>query len=312
MKFVLVIALLVALVTTARPQNPTSQQFTVTALPGQVFVNGDTVFAGSVACPTTFVNSTTLTCLCPVGASFTIAAPCLTAAFNVWSPTSFSTQNGNFELVFDATPGTAKQDGVAGISNKAGTAALGYGIFTATTRFNSNGDIDAVHDASNYSAATVVPYSANGTYHITMDMNATTKTYNSYVGATTATRQPLAVNYAYRTLAPTTGLNTLTLIQDGGTSGTLKICNLQVLPYPGTSANLNWKIDQDSNQFQVLRGTTSGGPYTALNTAANPIVGTAYVDTTVAPGKTYFYVVRAMKGTEVSGFSNEASVALPQ
>ena len=58
--------------------------------------------------------------------------------------------------------------------------------------------------------------------------------------------------------------------------------------------------------YVVLRGTVSGGPYTALTPAASP---TTFTDTGLTDGTTYYYRVRALDGANQSPDSNEASAA---
>jgi fibronectin type 3 domain-containing protein len=62
--------------------------------------------------------------------------------------------------------------------------------------------------------------------------------------------------------------------------------------------------------YNVYRGTVSGGPYAKVNSALEST--TAYGDTNVLAGKTYFYVVTAVDGggTE-SGFSNQVKAIIP-
>ena len=59
----------------------------------------------------------------------------------------------------------------------------------------------------------------------------------------------------------------------------------------------------------VYRGTTSGGPYTLIYSSTTPI--TAYTDTSVVGGDTYYYVVTALIGTEESGYSNQYQANVP-
>jgi hypothetical protein len=62
--------------------------------------------------------------------------------------------------------------------------------------------------------------------------------------------------------------------------------------------------------YNVYRGTTTGGPYTKINGSA--IVTTSYSDTTVASGKTYFYVTSAVNSSSIeSAKSNEAKAVVP-
>ncbi len=62
--------------------------------------------------------------------------------------------------------------------------------------------------------------------------------------------------------------------------------------------------------YNIYRGMTSGGPYTRLNSSADP--GTTYTDSTVQSTLTYFYVVTAVDSTNVeSVYSNEVPAAIP-
>jgi hypothetical protein len=62
--------------------------------------------------------------------------------------------------------------------------------------------------------------------------------------------------------------------------------------------------------YNVYRSTTSGGPYTKLNSALVPT--TAYTDSSVQSGLTYFYVVTAVdSGGRESFNSNQTTAAIP-
>jgi fibronectin type 3 domain-containing protein len=62
--------------------------------------------------------------------------------------------------------------------------------------------------------------------------------------------------------------------------------------------------------YNIYRGTVSGGPYTMINTS--PISTTAYTDSTVVSGDTYYYVAAAVNSeSEQSGYSNQATAVIP-
>ncbi|HKQ46479.1 MAG TPA: endonuclease [Phycisphaerae bacterium] len=76
--------------------------------------------------------------------------------------------------------------------------------------------------------------------------------------------------------------------------------------------NLNWNdnSEPDLAGYNVYRSTTSGGPYSPVNGAL--VTASAFSDFTVSNGVTYYYVVRAMDGSNnESGNSSQAS-ATPQ
>jgi len=72
---------------------------------------------------------------------------------------------------------------------------------------------------------------------------------------------------------------------------------------PGVTAhtvNLSWTASASSvSGYNVYRGTKNTGPYTKVNSIL--VAGTAYTDTTVQPGQTYYYVV-----TGVDSVSSES------
>jgi fibronectin type 3 domain-containing protein len=66
---------------------------------------------------------------------------------------------------------------------------------------------------------------------------------------------------------------------------------------------LTWASSSGATGYNVLRGTTSGGPYTQI--AATSQI--AYTDTAVTNGTTYYYVVTATNAGGASTYSPEAS-----
>jgi hypothetical protein len=63
--------------------------------------------------------------------------------------------------------------------------------------------------------------------------------------------------------------------------------------------------------YNVYRGKASGGPYGKLNSSVDP--STAYTDSTVQNGSTYYYVTTAVNSQgQESTYSNEAQAVVPQ
>jgi fibronectin type 3 domain-containing protein len=71
--------------------------------------------------------------------------------------------------------------------------------------------------------------------------------------------------------------------------------------------SLTWTASAGATSYNLKRGTTSGGPYTQL--AA--VTSTAYTDSSVTNGTTYYYVVSAVDATGESANSAQSS-ATPQ
>lgn len=72
----------------------------------------------------------------------------------------------------------------------------------------------------------------------------------------------------------------------------------------GSGINLAWTGSSGATSYNVLRSTTTGGPYT---TVATGVSSTTYSDAGLSAGTTYYYVVEAVSGAGASPNSNEAS-----
>jgi fibronectin type 3 domain-containing protein len=70
-----------------------------------------------------------------------------------------------------------------------------------------------------------------------------------------------------------------------------------------TAANLSWSASTGATSYNVLRSTTSGGPYTQIGTSTT----TTFADSGLTCNTTYFYVVQASNGSCASGNSSQAS-----
>jgi hypothetical protein len=82
---------------------------------------------------------------------------------------------------------------------------------------------------------------------------------------------------------------------------------LAATPY-SANVSLSWDANSeiDLAGYNVYRGTTTGGPYSKINSSL--VIGAAYVDGGLTNGTPYYYVVRAVDtSTNESGMSNEAS-----
>lgn len=77
------------------------------------------------------------------------------------------------------------------------------------------------------------------------------------------------------------------------------------------SVSLSWTPSSTAySGFNVYRGTTSGGPYTRVDSSM--VSSATYTDATVSSGQTYYYVATEVDttGTE-SGYSGEVSAVVP-
>ena len=92
----------------------------------------------------------------------------------------------------------------------------------------------------------------------------------------------------------------------GGTQAKVPAAPAGVAATAGSGqAGLTWNASSGATSYLVYRGTTSGGE--SATAIATGISTTAYTDTAVTKGTTYFYKVAAVNGAGTSGLSNEAS-----
>ena len=76
------------------------------------------------------------------------------------------------------------------------------------------------------------------------------------------------------------------------------------------SVHLTWTASTNVVGYNVYRGSTPGGPYTMINSSLDAT--TAYADSTVTAGQTYYYVVTAVdSSSKESGYSNETKTVVP-
>ena len=90
---------------------------------------------------------------------------------------------------------------------------------------------------------------------------------------------------------------------------------VQTLTGTGTAptqhtVDLTWNTSSGAVGYNIYRGTVAGGPYTMINSSLDST--TAYTDSTVASGQTYYYVATAVDGnSDESGYSSQAQAVIP-
>jgi hypothetical protein len=76
------------------------------------------------------------------------------------------------------------------------------------------------------------------------------------------------------------------------------------------TVDLTWNASSGAVGYNVYRGTVSGGSYTKINTSLDST--TAYTDSTVVSGQTYYYVATVVNSqSQESGYSNQATAVIP-
>ncbi len=170
-----------------------------------------------------------------------------------------------------ATAGNAQ----VSLAWSASSGATGYHVKRSTTAGGSYAQV-AAPTAPSYSDATV----SNGTtyYYVVTAVNSGGESADSGVASAT----PVA----------TVSIPSV----PSGLAATAD--NAQV--------SLRWSASSGATGYHVKRSTTSGGPYAQIAAPASP----AYMDTSVANGTTYYYVVSALDSAGESANSGQIS-ALP-
>ncbi len=190
---------------------------------------------------------------------------------------AFTTQSGTFTATFTATPNTASQDSVIGLSQ---SPAAAYGNMAAIIRFNSSGDIDAYQGSlPGYAAVNAAPYSAGTAYTFSMTVNIGAGTYS--VSETSPSSIVIATNYLFRPTAPATSLSYVNTASDNTTPDTVQLCNFQIggtasLTFSPANLNLG-NVTVGASAAQTITATTSGG---AVNFTSVAISGNS--DFTIA------------------------------
>ena len=115
---------------------------------------------------------------------------------------------------------------------------------------------------------------------------------------------------------------TFTPQSSGATSASLSFSSnasnsptVQTMTGSGTAptqhtVGLTWNASSSAVGYNLYRGTVSGGPYTMINTSLDST--TAYTDSTVVSGQTYYYVATAVNSqSQESGYSNQTTAVIP-
>jgi hypothetical protein len=262
-----------------------------------------TVTATSVA-DTTKSAAATVTVSTPVSVSL--------------SPTSTSLQSGGQQQFSAYVSGTSKT--AVTWSASAGTISTA-GLYTApsatgTYTVQAISVADPTKSASAFVAVTATTISVTISPTSTAMPEKWQQQFAATVSGTSNTAVTWAVVQGSGTItqsglytapqAPETGIVTVTSQAD-----TTKSASATVTVTPPHSVSLTWVASSSSNvsYYNVYRGTVSGGPYTLIKAG---VTSTAYTDTNVQSGVTYFYVTTAVNSSGAqSSYSGEVQAIIP-
>jgi hypothetical protein len=235
-----------------------------------------------------------------------------------WVNSTFSqVETKTFRVTFDATPLSSTMDAVTGLSSGPANA---YTSLAAAVRFNLSGTIDTRNGGA-FSAASTVPFTAGTTYHVILDVNVASHTYNAYV-VVGGVQTILGMNLAFRTEQA----NVASLSDVGALSatGSDTICNIAltasvVAPAITTQPASSTVTAGQSANFSIA--TTGTAPLTyqwqkngaAISGAASATYSTP-VTSTADNGERFTAVVSNSAGTVTSSAATltvKAPVVVP-
>lgn len=127
----------------------------------------------------------------------------------------------------------------------------------------------------------------------------------------TLTTQTIGGNTPYRYvryLGPANGFCNVAEIEfHGHSAAPMPPLLLTASPASATQVALGWRAPEYVTSYSVKRATTSGGPYTIVG---SNVTDAGFIDSGVAPGTVYYYVVTAANGSGESANSAEVSVLI--
>jgi hypothetical protein len=129
---------------------------------------------------------------------------------------------------------------------------------------------------------------------------------------TIAAGQSASFNVAFSPQTSGTAAGTISFASNAANGPAIDSVTGSGAPAPQHSVALSWSPSTSTVVgYNVYRGTQAGGPYAVLNSA--PDATTAYTDSSVQAGATYYYVVTAVDatGTE-STYSNQTQALIPK
>jgi len=217
-----------------------------------------------------------------------------------FAPTSAGAASGNLSVASNASNPTLNI-ALSGTGTAAGTLAvsptsLSFGNVTVGSSSALNGSLIA-----SGASVTVSSASLNSSEFVLSGIS---------LPATLPAGQsaPFTVTFTPQTSGATSA--SLSFSSNASNSPTV-----QTMTGTGTAAtqhtvDLTWDASSGAVGYNIYRGTVSGGPYTMINTSLDST--TAYTDSTVVSGQTYYYVATAVNSeSEESGYSNQATAVIP-
>jgi len=287
--------------------------------PGTLSANPTSLSFGSVQVGSSSSKSETVTN--SGGSSVTISQANITgAAYSISGltlPTTLSSnQSVTFTATFTPTSAGSASGSVSIVSNAAnsplsialsgtGTTPGQLAVAPASLSFGNvvDGSSSSLSGSLNATGASVTISSAsitNGEFVLSGITLPATLTAGSSAPFT-VTFTPQSSGAASGNLSFTSNATNSPAVQTLSGAGTAP---------PPHSVDLTWNNSANAVGYNVYRGSVSGGPYSIINTSLDAT--TAFTDSNVTAGQTYYYVVTAVDASSnESGYSNQTSALIP-
>jgi hypothetical protein len=217
-----------------------------------------------------------------------------------FAPTNAGAASGSVSVVADASnsplsialSGTGTAPGQLAVS----PATLSFGNVVVGSSSSLSGSLNAT------GAAVTISSASNTNGELTLSGISLPVTVGAGSSASfTVTFTPQASGAASGTLSFTSNATNSPAVQSLTGTGTAP---------PQHSVDLNWNSSANAVGYNIYRGGTSGGPYSIINTSLD--ASTAFTDSNVTAGQTYYYVVTAVDASSnESGYSNQTSAVIP-
>lgn len=304
------------------PNSPAVITLSGAGIQGQLIVNPSVASFGTVS--TNSSNSQTITLSNTGSASVSVSqvnvsGPGFSVSGMSGLPMTINAgANKTFNVVFAPTTSGSASGTVQVVSNAPNSpisiALSGTGQ-TATQLLSANPssfNFNSVNDGS--SASVNVTLTNTGNSNVTISGVTATGAGFSASGVSGMTLSPnqtatLVIMFAPTTVGAVTG--SVSVSSNASNSPTINLAGTGVQPTSHTVA-LTWVASTSNNVvgYNIYRGTTSGGPYSILDSA--PVVNDGYNDAAVQSGQSYFYVVRAVDNTGTESVnSGEVQALIP-
>ena len=226
--------------------------------------------------------------------------------------------NKTFNIVFAPTA-TGSVTGTVTLANDGPNSPLSITLSgtgqTATQLLSANPgslNFNNVNDGSSNSLNVTLTNTGNSNVTITSATASGTGFSASGVAGTTLTpNQTATLSVTFAPSNPGAVTGSVQISSNASNSPTISLSGTGVQAV-AHSVDLSWTASVSSGVvgYNVYRGTSSGGPYSILDSAL--VSADNYTDATVQSGQIYFYVVRAVDGTGTeSTNSTEVSANIP-